>query len=348
MRIGEHICITQDISRIETDQIGNSGLKNKSKIISLDSDSDNDVKPRKPNPTSGPSFSRTPSIQPISPPMRPSQTSNDDDLDAEEDAEEAAFQASMRAFNKSHRPPSTARSNLPDRNAVVSAFVHSPMPGTRPFLFRIKLGMQLRTVRQLWCQRNELPERDQDACFLVYNNSKISDFNSCAGIGIKPVPTTADLLDENATTAQLAEAARLAAEGSNDPTKGGPMFEVMTEALYRERQAKLEAERQAKLAAAEGTPADVDTSEWDDEPADTGLTLTLQAQKMAGLKVRVTPETTIAELAERWVKGAKVEGSIAAGQVRLFFDGEELEADGTVGDTELEDEDSVEVRISNA
>ncbi|RCH79753.1 hypothetical protein CU097_004136, partial [Rhizopus azygosporus] len=60
------------------------------------------------------------------------------------------------------------------------------------------------------------------------------------------------------------------------------------------------------------------------------------------IRVRVKPTTRLSAVVEMYKKITKVTGN-----VQLYFEGESLELNTTIDDTELEDEDLLDVGIKN-
>ena len=67
---------------------------------------------------------------------------------------------------------------------IVNILVNSPIDNTKPLIIKRRLDQTLREVRQHWCKAQGFSASQTANVFLVWKGIRVSDFNSCKGIGV--------------------------------------------------------------------------------------------------------------------------------------------------------------------
>ncbi|ORE10242.1 hypothetical protein BCV72DRAFT_254388 [Rhizopus microsporus var. microsporus] len=118
------------------------------------------------------------------------------------------------------------------------------------------------------------------------------------------------------------------------------MMYVYTIKAWEEKLERDEKERIEKLKLSQAEPKEEETTETNEE--DNALFIKLRGNDKKEIRVRVKPTTRLSAVVEMYKKITKVTGN-----VQLYFEGESLDLNTTIDDTELEDEDLLDVGIKN-
>lgn len=220
-------------------------------------------------------------------------------------------------------------------DAKISILITSPIEGTEPLLVIRRLSQRLQEVRQAWCERQPFsPEFAKSIVLVFRERRRLWDVTTCRSLGLQA--------DERGNVT-LRE----------DPSKTGvdqvhleAMTEEMFEALRAAKARQALAEETAALAPGDDLDenANAEESELEESPPPAAreeyIRITIKAKSMPDFKAKVTTDTVIKKI----IKAAKRHYKLAADQpVYLDFDGERLEPDAKVSDTEIEDEVCLEL-----
>lgn len=204
---------------------------------------------------------------------------------------------------------------------VVEIFVTSWIEGTNALMVRRKLSQKLREVRLIWCDKQSIsgqpiPKAVKDSIFLTWRGKRLYDLTNCRSLGLK-IDGNGHLFSDG--------------EGFMD---GKVHFEAWTPDLYDHHQRKLAAKQ--------------DHDNDDDEPEEVvehtveKIKIIMKAKGMEPVKLQVRPTTTFHKMAIAFREQRDIpEGKDLA----LYFDGDKLDPDSKVEDTELAEMDNVEVHI---
>jgi hypothetical protein len=212
--------------------------------------------------------------------------------------------------------------SIHSEDPVVEIFVSSWIEGTNPLMVRRKLSQKLREVRLVWCDKQlisgqPLAKSVKDSIFLTWRGKRLFDLTNCKSLGLK-IDGSGNLFSDG--------------EGFMD---GKIHFEAWTPDLYDQNQRKLAAkqDRGDGEDELEGPLEDI---------AEKKIKLIMKAKDMEPVKLQVKPTTTFGKMvaAFRGKRDIPEEKDIA-----LYFDGDKLEPDSKVEDTELAEMDNVEVHI---
>lgn len=261
----------------------------------------------------------------------------------------------------------------PAPNPVLSLLIHSPIPSTSPLLVKTRLNKRLKEVRHAWIKKqndnlsmsnSSTPpphEITNDNIILTWRNRALFDFTTPKSLGIA--------VDEVTGEAVMAQSAGMNAAEIKAFKENG--VQLVLEALTREA---LEARKQGRDiygsaqqtsdgdgrdgAAAtsqkqhqtdESTPlgfGNRQTPSPDPGPApEAKVRIILRSASSSAYpdyKAAAKPSTLISKIVSAFRKKYDVGGEK---RVFLMFDGEELGEEMSVGETDIEDGDVVEVVV---
>ena len=237
-----------------------------------------------------------------------------------------SFETKSHDSNESNIPVHATDDIFEDRSVtsedpIIEIFVSSWIEGTNPLRVQRKLSQKLREVRLIWCDKQmisgqPLAKSVKDSIFLTWRGKKLFDMTNCKSLGLK--------LDGNGC---------LFSEGEGF-MDGKVHFEAWTPDLYEEHQRKLSAKQDR------GDSED-DLMEVVEHPVQK-IKLIMKAKDMEPLKLQVKPTTTFHKMATAFRDSRDIpEGK----DIAFYFDGDKLDPESRVEDTELADMDNVEVHI---
>lgn len=239
----------------------------------------------------------------------------------------------------------------PVEDAVIKILVTSELPNSKPKVMERRFNQSFGLVRDTWAQLQSPPvPRDKwDFIFLTWKGNRVYQTTTCANLGIR-----VDTVDRTNNKGKLAGAKYADSGQGNGFHRGGLHLEAWTEELYQDYLKRKERERLRLLGQ-------LDDDEYDDstpgsgprgsEGADGGGGVEAEATTKVILKAakdyeplrfKVHAHTTIDEMITTFRVSRKVPEDK---EISLFFDGEKLDGDMAVKDTEIEDMDSLEVHI---
>ncbi|KAF7550301.1 hypothetical protein G7046_g8061 [Stylonectria norvegica] len=294
-------------------------------VISIDSDSDDDVKPHMtPIRNRLSSFDIVDSASPVPPPAAPS-TEEDEFAEYIRKAEEqqARSQALLQTV-----------SDGPGAKTATELYITSAVPNVKHMVFKFRFDKPLGLARSRWIfeARKEgvlIPADQDDDVVLTWRRKKIYNTTTLLSLGIRP-----------AGDGRLEAAGRGSRNGftkAQDKTQDSVHMEAWTPELFleMERHAELERRRNA------GESSDEDEPE-EPPPPEVKLRITLKALDYAEFGLGVRPETTV----ETVMTGFRTRCGIGSDRdVSLWFDGDKLEEHVTMDEAEIMDMDTIEVHI---
>lgn len=202
-----------------------------------------------------------------------------------------------------------------DTDPSVMILITSEIEGAIPLRVKRKMSQKLREARWAWCDRQTMPQYPtitqlRSAIFLTWKREKVYDYTTCEALGLK-----LDDLDEVSNMDGILE--------------GKVHLEAWTEEAF------------AKAQKAENEEEDGEEETPQEE--EVKIRLVMKAKDMEPVKLFVRKSTLLSKLISAFVTAREVPEDK---EVSLFFDGDELNPDDTVQDTELESMDNVEVHIT--
>ncbi|KAJ9137410.1 hypothetical protein NKR19_g8180 [Coniochaeta hoffmannii] len=231
-------------------------------------------------------------------------------------------------------------------DVIVEIFVTSRIPGLQGMVFTRRWNQSFGPVRDVWASRQtpRLPREQWPLYFFTWKGNRIYGTTTCANLSL-----TIEGTHKNGKARLVDKSASLYRDsGLQD---GGLHLEVWTEDLYQADLKRKEIERLIRLGQYDdgdddGTPGtgarDSEDPEGGGEEEATTRVILKAAKDYEVLKMKVHANTTIDQMIGIFRDKREVPEDK---EISLFFDGEKLDGDMAVKDTEVEDMDSLEVHI---
>ena len=209
----------------------------------------------------------------------------------------------------------------PEVDPIVEILVTSWIEGTNPLLVRRRLNQRLKEVKLGWCDKQRLhgaplPPHYRAAIFLTWNGKRLFDASTCKHLGIK-----------------MGRDGRFASDGEGFDDSGRLHFEAWTEELF----AAYQKETQLQQDGGE----EQEDLEQTQAPAER-IKLLLKGKDMEPFRLRVKPSTSVQKMCQAFRQEKDIP---AEKDILLYFDGDKLDPDLRVEDSELADLDTIEVHI---
>ena len=214
------------------------------------------------------------------------------------------------------RPAGTQNTPYNDTERKVEILITSEIPGTKPLLVLRKLSQDLKEVRRYWCSRQQFTPAKAATVFLTWKGKRVFDVTTCQSLGIDTLEDDEDPFDDS----------------SHDSNNYKVHMEAFTEELFEEQKSLEQAAERAD---------DGDEEDNSEEPEKL-VRIILQGPDMEDLRMRVRPETVIANIAQavRTARNIPTDKTI-----HILFDGDRLDPGLAVADSEMDDMDRVDVLI---
>ncbi|KAG7007076.1 hypothetical protein G7Y79_00011g029740 [Physcia stellaris] len=234
------------------------------------------------------------------------------------------------------RPPSIDRDSQSQRHlpthistpppASLDPEVHilitSRLDNASPLIIKRRLSQRLKDVRLHWCSHNQFTDEMASTIFLTWRGKRLFDVTSCKSLGIA--------VDKDGRVMAKEQDDILAEEERKIH------MEAMTKEIY-------EACQKARRQVTEQQDGDYEEEELpvQQKPPEDQVRLILKAKGFNDFKLIAKPATTIARMIAGFRK-ANPAGTENR-EVFIVFDGDRLEPEITVSETELSDLDEVDV-----
>jgi Ubiquitin-2 like Rad60 SUMO-like len=218
----------------------------------------------------------------------------------------------------------------PDQeDTIVSILINTKIPNAKQLIVNRKVSQPMQQVRKVWCSRQNFDDEMTAKVIFTWRGRRLYD------------TTTSTHLLNVLKKERARQMGGLANEDDEDPSNGRIEVEAMTKDMYEQRQRRDDTETD--------TTRTTDPSTQDDPSRDKSATppepvykIVMNAQGLEALTLKVRPSTPIAKVMAGFKKVRNVD---AEKTCWLVFDGERLDPDAAVGDTEIEDGDAVEVHV---
>jgi Ubiquitin-2 like Rad60 SUMO-like len=228
-----------------------------------------------------------------------------------------------------------ASPNLPPKKdeTIVQILINTKIPNTKPLIVNRKVSQPLQHVREVWCARQNFDASTTAKVIFTWRGKRLYDTS-----------TSTHLL--NVLKKERArEMGGLADDDDDeDPSRGKIVVEAVTKETYEQEQL-----RKSQEGTGGDPNADTDYSVQDQQslersttPKEAQYTVVMNAQGLEALHLRVRPNTAISKMMAAFKKMRNLDPGKTCW---LVFDGDRLEPDSTVADTEIEDGDAVEVHV---
>jgi Ubiquitin-2 like Rad60 SUMO-like len=251
----------------------------------------------------------------------PLQLQSPSQLDSAKSPSEALVQQS---------PPPPAALKEKDE-AIVRILIRSAIPQTNELIVNRRVSQNLQHVKEAWCKRQGFDAAMTRKVFLTWRGNKLFNTTTCTHI-------LRNLKAEKKSRVGILDSD----DEDSDPSNGRIEVEAVTEDILIERE-KLK-EREDRLADVsnghEGMSGEEAGEPQPQKEPDVQLMLNSPGLESVLLKVR--PTTLVSKV----MAGFKKIRDIEQGKTCwLIFDGERLDPETRIADTEIEDGDAVDVQI---
>lgn len=201
-----------------------------------------------------------------------------------------------------------------DVDPSIEILITSRMEGTVPLKVKRKLSQRLMEARFAWCDRQDparIPVADlKGLIFLTWKHKRLFDSTSCVALGLK--------------------------SDSEGVQEGKVHLEAWTEEAFEVSQKEeAAAKRREELGESEDEEPEV-------QEEVTKIRLVLKAKDMEQVKLSVRPNTLISKLITAFENSREIPDGQ---EVSLWLDGEMLDPEDMVENTDLEELDTIEVHI---
>lgn len=208
---------------------------------------------------------------------------------------------------------------------IIEVLVTSKIDGTKPLLVKRKVSQRLREVRMAWCDhqtndRQPMASEIKDSIFLTWNEKRLYDVTSCKSLNLN-----------------IDSSGKRSSQGEGVDGIGRVHLEAWTEDSFKAHQKK-----EAARLQREQDGVDEDEEEVIEEQVVKKIRLILKSRELGESKMTVKPTTLIQKLINAFRQDKKV---AEHQEISLQVDGEKLDPEEKIEDTELEDMEVVEVHI---
>ncbi|KAI9850458.1 MAG: hypothetical protein M1838_005670 [Thelocarpon superellum] len=227
--------------------------------------------------------------------------------------------------SRSDEKTGSRHSDQPSPDSSVSIFVTSRIAHTKPLLVQLRLQQRLKDLRLAWCGKQGFDDEAASAVFLTWRGIRLFDVTTCKSLGVG--------VDRDGTVVHHGTRDRL---GDLDRQIH---MEALTEEIMEEDRKKREKEQQ-------GPDEDEDhgTSQSQSQPLEPReqIRVMLKSKGYDDFKLIVRPTTKISQI----VHAFRLSRSVGAEQeVFLVFDGDRLDPEHMVTETEIADLDRIDVHV---
>ncbi|TVY20397.1 hypothetical protein LARI1_G000924 [Lachnellula arida] len=208
---------------------------------------------------------------------------------------------------------------------IIEVLVTSKIDDTKPLLVKRKVSQRLKEVKTAWCdhQTNDgqpMASEIKDSIFLTWNGKRLYDVTSCKSLNLN-----------------IDSSGKISSQGEGVDFNGRVHLEAWTEDSFKAHQNK-----EAARLQREQDGADEDEEEVIEEQVVKKIRLILKSRELGESKMTVKPTTLIQKLINAFRQDKKV---AEHQEISLQVDGEKLDPEEKIEDTELEDMEVVEVHI---
>ncbi|EMC91342.1 hypothetical protein BAUCODRAFT_143748 [Baudoinia panamericana UAMH 10762] len=215
----------------------------------------------------------------------------------------------------------------PKADPTIKLFITSEIPNTKPLMVYRKLSQRLQEIREVWCKRQDFTPEMAAQVFLTYRLRKLFDVTTCKSLGL--------VVDAEGNVSMRG------AEGVDG------VDQVHLEVVTDEILARLKREKQR-----EESTQPIDPEQKDDtgggalqqQPTDKTqeYRILLKAKGAEPFKIKVKASTSILKI----VTACRAHFDVQKPRsLHLDFDGEMLDPEQTVAETEVADMDCIDVHI---
>ncbi|TQS38024.1 hypothetical protein Golomagni_01481 [Golovinomyces magnicellulatus] len=229
---------------------------------------------------------------------------------------------SIRSYNKETGDIfETDCKSAAEFDPTIELLITSQLEGTKPLRVKRKLSQRLKEARLTWCERQTVKTDTsgrslEDVVFLTWRGKRLFDATTCGSLGMK------FNIDEKLS------------QGKDDVNFNSNIhLEAWTEDALKERE---------KSLANQGTEVRENESseeQGSQKEKETSCKIILKAKNIEPYKLVVRPTTTITKIIEAFRKARDIP---EINKILLYFDGDLLDPNCTVEETELGDPENID------
>ena len=282
--------------------------------ITIDSDSDDEVRPTQPMKRRSSSIEASTKFLKETTP--PAVTEEDDEF-----AEYIRKAQENRARQQALQSPDT---NASPKKESISVMITSSIPNSGTLVARFLFDKQLRVARNAWVshQRKKGLQLNADEIILTWRRTKIYNTSTLNGLGIRPCGNG------------RVEADGLGSAGFSN-NRSVVHIEAWTPELFQEMEQNEELQRRRDA----GELSDEEEPQQEERER---FIITLKARDIQPLECKVMPETTVDTLIAVFRKQRQIGPDK---EVSLWWDGDRLEEHIEMEQAEIEEHDTIEVHV---
>ncbi|KAI1068452.1 hypothetical protein LB507_004790 [Fusarium sp. FIESC RH6] len=282
--------------------------------ITIDSDSDDEVRPTQPIKRRSSSIeASTKFLKETTPPAV-----------AEEDDEFAEYIRKAQENRARQQALQSPDMNASPKKESISVMITSSIPNSGTLVARFLFDKQLRVARNAWVshQRKKGLQLNADDIILTWRRTKIYNTSTLNGLGIRPCGNG------------RVEADGLGSAGFSN-NRSVVHIEAWTPELFQEMEQNEELQRRRDA----GELSDEEEPQQEERER---FIITLKARDIQPLECKVMPETTVDTLIAVFRKQRQIGPDK---EVSLWWDGDRLEEHIEMEQAEIEEHDTIEVHV---
>ncbi|KAF7504302.1 hypothetical protein GJ744_002491 [Endocarpon pusillum] len=211
---------------------------------------------------------------------------------------------------------------------IVQIFIDTEIPNAKPLIVNRKVSQPMQQVRAVWCARQNFTDDITAQVIFTWRGKRLYD------------TTTSTHLLNVLKIERARQLGGLAGDDDEDPSNGRIEVVAMTKDMYEQKQNKNDAEADAN-SITDPTLQDRKSQARSATP-EPKYTIVMNAQGLEPLQLKVRPSTPVAKMMAGFKKLRQID---SAKTCWLVHDGDRLEPESLVRDTEIEDGDAVEVHV---
>ncbi|KAJ5083842.1 hypothetical protein N7456_013269 [Penicillium angulare] len=236
---------------------------------------------------------------------------NDSELITENKLQSAALPLPSQTAESSSATP---------KDPIVQILITSEIKSTKPLLVNRKMSQGLREVRLEWCKRQGFSDETKSSIYLTWQGRRLFDVTTCRSLGIKRKSTWEMFGMDDDLAAEQEELRIHMVAVTNDPLLlAGP----------------------SSSAADNPTPTSQSPSSRD-TAENAPMKLVLRSPGFNDLRIKARPTTVVSKLIAAFRDKQNIPEKH---DVRLFFDGDQLDPTSCLNDNDIADLDLVDVQI---
>lgn len=219
--------------------------------------------------------------------------------------------------------------STPPPEAVIQILITSQIDNTDPLIVNRRVSQRLKDVRLAWCQRQGFAPEFIPNVFLTWRGKRVFDVTTCKSLGIA-VDQYGDILLRGQKDIMGEEDRQI-------------HMEAMTDEILQEY---TKAKRRVNIVEEEENPEAGDAAATEVPPVqqnkESQVRIILKAKRFEDFKLIVKPSILISKIVNAFRSEKKVARDK---EVFLLFDGDRLDPQTKVEETELSDMDYVDVYV---